>query len=235
MDEQENKQLPDDPPVNIDEDEVDKLLDQAQTLADDLASTAGVEAEAPDQDQDGEVTAQAPADDQSDPLAATEDVEQKLAELDQLVRDVRSDEAADSAAPGEGAAEPTEDQDAMDRAAGSAQGEDGGDDAVDDAAGGLAELPDGTGGPAGDRPRRSVRRMIVDVLMAAPRFPVLVAKTASGAILTAFVVMDRPFANVSTEARKRIGWIAVITVLMGIASLWLPGLIEDNPYESIEP
>ncbi len=83
MDDQPNQPPPDDSPPTTGEAEVDNLLDQAQSLVDDIASTVGGPTDQPDPDKppdDASLTV-----DEPDTSASLEAVEEKLADLDELV------------------------------------------------------------------------------------------------------------------------------------------------------
>jgi hypothetical protein len=54
-------------------------------------------------------------------------------------------------------------------------------------------------------------------------------------ILKPLVVIDRPFAGLSLATKKRIGYVALITFLMGLISFVLPGFCEHNPYRDMAP
>ncbi len=262
MDTQENTSLPEDPPVTVGENEVERLLDQAQSLAEEIASSTGADADAPESPP----AARAPAEDAADPLAGADAVEKTLAELGDLVNGTQSTEAngEDGPAPDPAAgvstgpagqdapvvAEATEPH--ADRE--TARDEPTDEALIDDLDTELAAAIDvdlseplpGAGSDAdAQTPDKSqqakprTRRSIKQLIAASRHLVVDAAKPAAvtvvNAILLPILILDRPFANLSPTTKRRIGQLALITVLMGIISLVLPGMFEHNPYEHLDP
>ncbi|MBN2561241.1 MAG: hypothetical protein JXQ75_09960 [Phycisphaerae bacterium] len=241
MEEQDSTSLPEDPPVTIKDQEVDHLLNQAQFLADDIASTTGVE---PDERGAGS-SSQAPATDGPDPLAAAQSVEQQIAKLDDLIADAKAESEGPSPRP------PTSDASTgKSKAAPVRDGASGFSDLdfdadfADDVDVSLDDTAEPTGGQAQRKappvPKRLgvvglIRRMPLASRDAALGCVKRVAVAFRDTVVTVFVALDRPFANVSPVTKKHLGYVALITVLMGIACLILPGLLEHNPYEDMAP
>jgi hypothetical protein len=257
MAEPEDSPLPEDPPLTIAEDEVERLLSQAETLAGEIADSAGVDPPLPD-GTSAEPDATSAAKDEPDPLAAAEQIEQTLSELNDLVAEANqpdTEPAGEGAANEAGASLPLEGGEATQpetvrAVAGEAEDREKasefdfdpsveGDISVSFGEGGSArdagELPDdGTEFPAG---QGSLKRPLKERLLAAGMSIPRAAKSAAATIPSAFLLLlenlDRPFAGVSPATKQLIGYIAIVTLLMGIASLVLPGLLEHNPYEKL--
>lgn len=251
MSEQEQPALPEDPPVTIAEDEVDRLLTQAQDLADDISSTAGAESAKPDPDKAPET----PVDDEKDPLASAEAVDAALGELAELVDDAQPD---DGAAATKEARPDASDASSETRSA-PAQSETSGIDIDeselidadvrcdlgDDLNVDLAEPGETAavrGGDVGRVPWRQRLGEIRSIRSVLPKLPGMAAALAgrvvsSGmtTILRPLVVLDRPFAGLSPAAKRRIGYIAMVTLLMGLVSFVLPTMCEHNPYQDMQP
>ena len=251
MSEQEQPALPEDPPVTIAEDEVDRLLTQAQDLADDLSSTAGAESAKPDPDKAPET----PVDDEKDPLASAEAVDAALGELAELVDDAQPDDEA----PATKEARPDASDASSETRSAAAQSETSGIDIDeselmdadvrcdlgDDLNVDLAEPGETAavrGGDVGRVPWRQRLGEIRSIRSVLPKLPGLAAALAgrvvsSGmtTILRPLVVLDRPFAGLSPAAKRRIGYIAMVTLLMGLVSFVLPTMCEHNPYQDMQP
>ena len=267
--------LPEDPPVTIAEDEVERLLAQAKSLTDQIASEAGMEPPAVDGIPLGETPAAATID--SDPLAVTEDVERTLAELGALVgNDAPSATEAPEPEPRGPApridARPADEEGAIEEAAGPSEratsaasplGAEGiagveegvptddsgrparstidfdesllGDVAVDlEDADNPASANEAVGKPApGPVRSRTVKELLKAKVTAGPEIARRAARAGANGSLALLEFIDRPFAGLPPTAKKVIGWVALATLLAGIASFVLPGLLEHNPYEKM--
>jgi len=285
MDEQDKTHIPEDPPVTIGDDEVERLLTDAQDMVDEIASTAGIDAGAKEHDRDSPFL-----DEKSDPLAGADNVQEVLSELNGLIGDddAKSEEEASQPKTATVGAEETPTDQASDRdkntatAASEARpdetaavtsstapsgdlssqadepnttsaevAKDGGPDIefdselVVDSKADVSESTekdvaqaeaDGkhTAGVSGSRAKRIINKLLVASRTVVNRV-ILKGAAVSRTILGVLVVLDRPFAALSPSVKRHIGFVAVATVLMGLASLILPGMLEHNPYESIEP
>ena len=67
------------------------------------------------------------------------------------------------------------------------------------------------------------RRAAVGLVTAPPR-------VVAGLLVWA----DRPFAKLSTGSKKRIGIVAIVTLVMGVLSVVLPMLVNGNPYTDMK-
>lgn len=252
-----NQPLPsEDPPLTVADDEVERLLSQAQSLAADIATLAKVEEPAvasPDIPIDLEQG-------KLDPAAATATLEQSVAELAGLVGDP---DAAASARP-----DPSSSPEPAIPSVPSAPPQDAGHGLADDpdheaatSRHGLAE----TGGIAFDDAlvgdvdvnldesatpvpveeiatkssfraaavASSLRERLTTWRRKLSTAGVRLAHRMPGGLVGVFVLFDRPFAGLSPATKQAIGYVAIVTILMGIASLVLPGLLESNPYVQI--
>jgi hypothetical protein len=262
MDNEENSPQPDDPPVTTGEDEVERLLAQAQALADDIATTTGVESA--ERDQDSAPSSQdVPTGDQSDALAAAETVEGKVTDLEGLVVGEASEpapaEGADGqppakskdppAKPGAEAIDPPAEiapPDKVDAADAAPPRDDPANRDTDTLLAGDVDLDLGRPEEAEDdagkgdetdsaesRPKGSFKERIAAARSSVTRTGHWVTNAVCRATATAFLVLDRPFANVPRRAKKLLGIIGLITLLTGVAAWVLPGMLEHNPYEHL--
>ncbi len=267
-----NPPLPsEDPPLTVSDDEVERLLSQAQSLAADIATLARVE-QTPVSAAGGTIDLEKG---DLDPAAATESLERSVDELAGLlggpdgaasaspgstppagpstvptpgatVADAGGT-LADDAGPGPSTAGPGPSTAGPGSStAGFGPTEAGGipfdnalvgdvDVSLDEAA---SLAPPGGGIPAagGSRPAAALatwrerlgtwrRRMGTAGGRLARRMP--------GGIVGFFLLLDRPFAGVPATAKRMIGGVAVVTLLMGLLAWLLPGLLESNPYAEV--
>jgi hypothetical protein len=98
----------------------------------------------------------------------------------------------------------------------------------------VAQAPD-QAEKVGPRTKRSIKKLIAAARNSGRHVAKPAAITLVNAVLIPFLVLDRPFVNLSPVIKRRIGYLGLITVLMGIMSLVLPGMFEHNPYEHLEP
>jgi hypothetical protein len=247
MDREENTPLPEDPPVTIGDEEIDRLLSEAEILADDIVTTIGGDSTTPIQDQ-----ATDPAVEQMpDPLEAEQATERNLADLQDLVAHPSEgkqaqQQPADTAqadAPPETTAEPetAPDQPGVKNTEaddGPARGEAVEPDARSDKGPDTAEGKTGEEGedPESDASKpEPVPRVLSFRKRLAATGKILLRATTSAprALLGILVLIDRPFSGLPRPAKRFIGFFAIITILMGITSLLLPELLDRNPYVEI--
>jgi hypothetical protein len=74
----------------------------------------------------------------------------------------------------------------------------------------------------------TIGRCVLDGLTVVPN-------TIANFVLRLFVLLDRPFREMSSEAKLRIGLVGLVTILMGSAAWVLPCMISHNPYLEIGP
>ncbi len=256
MPEPDKPPLPEDPPVTVTDDEVERLLSQAQSLAADIASLTG-SGEQPAASTPPVLDAEVPP---PDPIAATATVEQTVNELADLVGVGTDGPAAESRPPDEAPApqetaallDPPEPPPPVDPTAAVEhpnEAETAG-IAFDQALVGEVEvdldesaLPPAP--PAGEREdpprgwRRAasipLRKRLLDLQQRLTAGAGRFARGMPGGIVGVFVLLDRPFAGLSPTTKQALGYVALVTILMGIASLVVPGLLESNPYAEIPP
>ncbi|MFQ5424560.1 MAG: hypothetical protein ACE5F9_11340 [Phycisphaerae bacterium] len=83
--------------------------------------------------------------------------------------------------------------------------------------------------------KRTIRQVAVAALRAGRRVFLTAMLALPNAFLRTLIVLDRPFAGLSPQAKRRIGLIGLVTLLMGLASILLPSLLHHNPYADIGP
>lgn len=254
MPEPDKTPLPEDPPVTVTDDEVERLLSQAQSLAADIASLTG-SGEQPTASTLPVLDAEASP---PDPIAATATVEQTINELADLVG-AANDELSTEPRPPDEAPTSQETADLLDApdspppAAPTATAEHPNEArtagiAFDQALVGEVEVdldesalppapPPGEeeAPPGGWRRATSIpmRKRLLDLRQRFTTGAGRLARGMPGGVVGVFVFLDRPFAGLSPTIKQALGYVALVTILMGIASLLLPGLLESNPYVQI--
>mgnify|MGYP001496021029 CR=1 FL=1 len=92
--------------------------------------------------------------------------------------------------------------------------------------------------PAAEAAIRPPRRPFKVVLKAAARSTIGVIKLCVIGIVHAgfrtIEILDYPFRNLSPFAKQIIGLAGFVTLAMGVAAWFLPGLLTSNPFESME-
>lgn len=285
MADQEKMPLPEDPPVTIREDEVERLLEQAQSLAGEIASTAGAEQRLADENHPSQSVDLISSTEAADALSTAEDVERTLSDLNQLLNSVQQEEdqkTTNSVAPRSlvPTPQPTSAVDeaeslALQQEIASMYGpvpepdadEVTGESAWDVTTSPLAsdpviesaydfdpqllkdlnidlgesgevnqETPDILDGLLDTKPL-TPRRSIKEILRHTSKSLLKVGKFAALAmpytILFFLKIVDRPFAGLSPTAKNLIGFSGIATLILGIASWVLPGMLKSNPYEAL--
>lgn len=254
MAEPEKIPLPEDPPVTIAEDEVERLLSQAESLAGEIAAATGVDP-TPGGGESPPVPA-SPLGGEPDPLAATEDVERTLSDLNNLVAEVQQQDSVGDPQVGPGvrveeapaapAAAETASTAVKPPAAGHEPGFDFDPSTVGestvrlDEPGGIGDsgdpMLDGITGPRlSDGETRPFKKVLAGWLIAFPARAKAAAASVPRALLRLLEIVDRPFGGISPSTKRLIGYLAVVTLIMGIASWTLPSLLDHNPYEKLGP
>lgn len=74
------------------------------------------------------------------------------------------------------------------------------------------------------------------------RFPKLIFGMAKAvalapvkATISVVVLIDKPFAGLSATTKLALGLIGLVSLIMGIAAIFLPKLLQSNPFENIAP
>lgn len=256
----QSAQQPDQPaqePVDISAD-VDALLAQAASLAGEIAEDTGaqVDADAAPSLAEADALAADPkdaVDDVEKKLAELEklvgvttedgadDDSGFITETSSLIDEDEAEDAGPSITPGDAKAKPAAAADAIP-----------GDDfdttlcgdidvSLDDD---IVDEPEDFGLDAGAKPAVAALRKPLETILGAPKaiggaFKRFFAKgfirrlgdtLICRAILAGLELIDGPFAGLSPAAKRNIGIIAIITVLTGVASHFLPSMFNSNPY-----
>lgn len=247
MDTPHDTPQPDPPPPVISDEEVDRLLRQAETLAQTIVEEVGVEMTTvrPHAAQFGGP--------EPNPLSAVELVAHDLAELKATIEEVspeiqkaiaeavrESDRKAPRVEEVSPAArvdvktenpQPTPSTPASVEKAGDEKKPPAGAVAGDpdasrpgDVAHGGEPNPVIDASPGGSSPPKRTRSFVVAVAMFIPN-----------TLMNIFVMLDRPFAGMSASAKNLIGAVGLASMVMGAAALFMPRIIQSNPYASMEP
>ncbi len=88
---------------------------------------------------------------------------------------------------------------------------------------------------SGPATKRTIRQIAVAALRAGRRASLTAMLALPNTFLRTLIVLDRPFAGLSPRAKRRIGLIGLVTLLMGLMSIVLPGMLKHNPYADIGP
>jgi len=250
---------PDDAPLSVGDDEVERLLKEAESLTAEIAEDAGVDPDAASgttgQDRPG-----GEGEDRPDPVEAAAKAEEAAKDLGDLLRDSDAQEAARAAEPSSPSSpvEATPDTKLAPPPPEQGSGDDGGfSDLTDDdhaafesAAGGGAKLAQsgdvddivpedvsGEGGEetpgAGETPSSEQIAWRVRCLRrskSAVSWLRKAPKIVPAAMQAAIIWMDRPFAGVRPGVKRFLGVIALASILTGIAAWVLPGALEHNQF-----
>lgn len=230
-------------PVVAGAEDIDRLLEEAQSLATDISVEAGATRD-PDLAEGGGGEPASSA----DVMAAEASVEKTLADLETTLSESQPDRAESDAA-GE-ASTSSAGQPPSDRTQSSpaprgvnmimdAESEEElvREIAADKAASAKpdAVASQGSGAAPGAKPEesggddrrsgaiRSLGRGLLRVVTMPPR-----------AVMLVLVILDWPFAGFSRTTKQCIGYAAIVTILAAIASFILPSLLQHNPYLSVE-
>jgi hypothetical protein len=246
MPDPENPAGPEEQPVIAGADDVDRLLEEAQSLANQIATGTGT-ADGSDQtvSPSAELTAEA-----KDALGATEEVEKTLAELEGMLGgeaakpDAGAETAEDSltvSMAAEASAQPQTERVAscgnneiLDLPADAEYSGEVDVDLGDNASGGSpSEAAAKEGRKPGASEKRSARALLTSVLSAGRQTAMAIAGFFPKMLMGIATVLDWPFARVSPTVKQCIGYVAIITILAAIASFVVPPLFAHNPYLKI--
>lgn len=270
MDPKENSPTPDDSPLTVSTEELERLLQRAESLVADIADGVGL---GEDERNPKELHA-SPFPDKPDALAALEDAaghvdrieEQAGAPSDEL----EGQSEADSPGSDESIAEDDQDltsgdDEAVEKAEPVSKSQGGGDQA--DGVAPSSDSKSDSKKPADDRSAASSEKKPAPsaaktatptnkesdsntavesteeaqgkLKFAAIRRTVGRAKDVVFAPIKLFiwvlVLLDKPFAGVRPTIKLVLGLAGLVSLLMGIAALFLPKLLSSNPYETIAP
>ena len=115
----------------------------------------------------------------------------------------------------------------------------------------VLEPPDSPAAKVADQPRTPEQAVDTDVDQPAPivvrsvgwrRFPKLIFGMAKAialapvkAAIAVVVFIDKPFAGLSATTKLALGLIGLISLIMGVAAIFLPKLLQSNPFEQVGP
>jgi hypothetical protein len=230
MAESVNPPNPEEPGLTAGHDDVERLLAEAETLADQIAQGAETT-----RDVDRAAAAGGAGDGGPEGvLAATDEVERTLTELEGLVGGVQHpDGTTPAATPSPGRPSSIRGRHA------SADGELGSPSAAT-AEAGLDQLGEAKAvhpSPAGveDQQEPQPENPSLPAILAAAgrrtgRAVARVASALARAVWRMFILIDRPFAGLSEKTRQHVGLVAIITLLAALAAFVLPSLLQHNPY-----
>jgi len=236
---------PDDAPLSVGDDEVDRLLKEAESLTAEIAEDAGVDTKPSDPDAAPDPAGQATPGDLGDappdPLSAAAKAETAARGLSDLLQDAEAAAPPDDADEDEFAAPTTPQQNEDDFNGFATLTEDehaAFDSATDGGGGGGGETPAPKEGEeeASDEteavtPERLAliprcRRSLESVTRSLRSVPTNIPAGVKAVI----VWTDRPFAGLSLSLKRALGAIALASILTGIAAWVLPGALEHNPF-----
>lgn len=241
---------PDDAPLRVGDDEVERLLREAESLTAKIAEDAGVDAERGNADAAFDPAAQDPSDEldavHADPLAAAAKVETAAKGLSDLLRDSDEnapddDEVASLPRPQPRGTNETDGYSTVnggDRAAfhsaakryagpGSTDGDEEathGDISVE------GELQSAETDKSAHSERIAWTPRCVGGLQAVATGLRKARSSVPAAMKAIILWTDRPFAGLSLGVKGILGTIALATILTGIAAWVLPGALEHNPF-----
>lgn len=283
MDPKEQSPSPDDSPISVGAEELERLLNQAESLVADISSGVGV---AEGQREPKELHA-TPFPDKPDALAA---LEETAAHVDKLKRQTgelsEPVEVPVATVVEEEPSAPVKDNGLEIKDAGALTGDDSPSTekptlikeeskerlpadrpSIELAATAekksvapakqkaratiVLEPPDSPAAKVADQPKAPEQAIGTTVDQPAPivvrsvgwrRFPKLIfgmtkaiALAPVKATIAAVVLIDKPFAGLSATTKLALGLIGLISLIMGVAAIFLPKLLQSNPFEHVGP
>ena len=283
MDPKEQSPSPDDSPISVGAEELERLLNQAESLVADISSGVGV---AEGQREPKELHA-TPFPDKPDALAA---LEETAAHVDKLKRQTgelsEPVEVPEATVVEEEPSAPVKDNGLEIKDAGALTGDDSPSTekptlikevskerlpadrpSIELAATAekksvapakqkaratiVLEPPDSPAAKVADQPKTPEQAIGTAVDQPAPivvrsvgwrRFPKLIfgmtkaiALAPVKATIAVVVLIDKPFAGLSATTKLALGLIGLISLIMGVAAIFLPKLLQSNPFEHVGP
>jgi len=228
---------PDEKPPVAGADDIERLLIEAERLSEELASDAGA---SPEAGEGRPVRLDAPAGDDA-ALAATAEVAAKIADLGTALGSEKNEGSSQEAGSSIGTPDEEFARDGGEESESAAMADanqtEGADQSDPGDAGGKVSPGESSSAelapsPADQEaaPARTFREQTVAVcrfclagLRFAVKTPLLVCGVALGAI-------DRPFAGLSPSTKRYIGYVAIATLIIGLASIIVPPMLRHNPY-----
>ncbi len=283
MDPKEQSPSPDDSPISVGAEELERLLNQAESLVADISSGVGV---ADGQREPKELHA-TPFPDKPDALAA---LEETAAHVDKLKRQTgelsEPVEVPEATVVEEEPSAPVKDNELEIKDAGALAGDDSPTTekptlikevskerlpadrpSIELAATAekksvapakqkaratiVLEPPDSPAAKVADQSKTPEQAIGTAVDQPAPivvrsvgwrRFPKLIfdmtkaiALAPVKATIAVVVLIDKPFAGLSATTKLALGLIGLISLIMGVAAIFLPKLLQSNPFEHVGP
>lgn len=255
MDSSNDAPKPDQPPINVSDQEVERILQEVEALANEIVETG-------DLDRPRDESATMPVGQfgviEPDPLAAIELVAASATEVTQALGSAVATPAcdiADVSAHEDRTSSMTETRSSIDQLDPEISSADLTDSAprslspepeqrrardttpsstsestelnVDDAVS-APTAPTSAPDASLEGPPRSNARNMRDLPRAA-------AVALPNAVMRLVIASDRPFAWISPAGKNTIGLLGLMTLVMGLASILLPRMLERNPYAVMEP
>ncbi|OWY70759.1 hypothetical protein B7486_14230 [cyanobacterium TDX16] len=283
MDPKEQSPSPDDSPISVGAEELERLLNQAESLVADISSGVGV---AEGQREPKELHA-TPFPDKPDALAA---LEETAAHVDKLKRQTgelsEPVEVPEATVVEEEPSAPVKDNELEIKDTGALTGDDSPSTekptlikdeskerlpadrpSIELAATAekksvapakqkaratiVLEPPDSPAAKVADQPKTPEQAIGTVVDQPAPivvrsvgwrRFPKLIfgmtkaiALAPVKATIAVVVLIDKPFAGLGATTKLALGLIGLISLIMGVAAIFLPKLLQSNPFEHVGP
>ncbi|GMU33080.1 MAG: hypothetical protein HS101_08820 [Planctomycetia bacterium] len=283
MDPKEQTPSPDDSPISVGAEELERLLNQAESLVADISSGVGV---ADEQREPKELHA-TPFPDKPDALAA---LEETAAHVEKLKRQTGDDshlvEVPDATVDEEKPSDSEKGNELVIKGEGKLTGGDApstkkptlikeesnerfpADRPLIELAATaekksvaparqkaratiVLEPPDSPAAKVSDQPKTPEQAIGTTVDQPAPivvrsvgwrRFPRLIfgmtkaiALAPVKATIAVLVLIDKPFAGLSATTKLALGLIGLISLIMGVAAIFLPKLLQSNPFEHVGP
>lgn len=234
----------DEPPISMSDAEVERLLDEATTLSQEIAEETGEALNEPSREESGDreaIVAQ-PADvAEPEPTTAPPPAAEQAKPLPDLLQDpdaaptetateAEQEPAANEEAPPQASdppetpkrSEKIETRDEADARKASPDAAEEESSTTEDA---QEEEPPNA--PSAKEKLATICRLTVKLIRAVP---IVVAN----GFMMIFVVLDRPFRNVSPGLKWVLGMIGLATLLAGIAAWILPDMMNQNPFVEME-
>lgn len=283
MDSKEQSPSPDDSPISVGAEELERLLNQAESLVADISSGVGI---ADEQREPKEVHA-TPFPDKPDALAALEETAAHVDKLKRQTGEVSEPVEVPKATVDEKeSSDPLKDNELEIKDAGAIAGDDSPSPAlpaiVNDKSNErlpanrpmkelAANAEEKSVGPAKQKARATivleppsppspkavdqpaVSDQRADTVAEPPasfparsvgwrRFPraifsitKAIALAPVKATISVVVLIDKPFAGLSVTTKLALGLIGLVSLIMGVAAIFLPKLLQSNPFEHVGP
>ena len=230
------------PSVAVSDAELERLLNEATSLSQEIAEEAGEISKEASTEEGGDQTAPAttPVDvtEPEAPDTAAPPAAEQAKPLPNLLQDP---DATTASAPAEAEPEPTANQDTAPAAAPrpSVKIETRDEEIAANAASPDAvgdESGESTDGQEGEDPHHgpSIKERLVGACRLAASLGRTVPISLANGFLSIFILLDRPFRDVSPERKQVLGLVALATLMAGVAAWILPDMMNGNPFSEME-